>query len=225
MDSIIFLAFALAYLVLTVFLWKGHKKLHLSSVLFLVLFALVYDNFIIGIGRFIGEGMLLEVLNFARFWLHALFTPTLIIFSIAILQEAGIAWAKSKMAVILAGILFLLAIVLEYITELNGLAIAPNKEYGALSYSSVAEATGPPLMILVVLAALLVAAVTLAWRFKWWWMLIGVIFMTIGSAVPINVSSNAITNLFELFLLFTLILTKKHFTEKTLLPSIRLQRF
>lgn len=214
MDSIIFLAFAVTYLALILFLWKSHKKFRLSSVLFLVLLALVYDNLIIGIGRFIGEGSFLESLNLGRFWLHALFTPTLIIFSIAILQEAGISWAKSKIAIALAGLLFITAICIEFLTELNGLTIAPSEEYGALSYSSVAEATGPPLMILVVLVGLLIAAIALAKRFKWWWMLVGVVIMTIGSAVPMNVPSNAITNLFELFLLFTLVLTKKRFAEK-----------
>lgn len=213
MDTIIFLAFAVAYLALILFLGKGHKKIRLSSVLFLVLIALVYDNLIIGIGRFIGEGDLLEKLNFGRFWIHALITPTLIIFSIAILHETGVAWAKSKIAIALAGLLFLVAIVIEFTTELNGLTIAPDEAYGALSYSSVEEATGPPLMILVVLVALLIAAVTLTKRFKWWWFLIGVVFMTIGSAVPIDVPSNAITNLFELFLLFTLVLTQKHFAK------------
>lgn len=213
MDSIIFLTFAAAYLVLILFLWKGHKKLRLSSVLFLVLLALVYDNLIIGIGRFIGEGSLLEILNFGRFWLHALFTPTLILFSIAILREADVKWAKSIWAMIATGILFMSAICIEFFTELKGLAITPNEQYGALSYSSVAEATGPPLMILVVLVALLIAAITLTKKFKWWWMLIGVILMTIGSAVPLVLPSNAITNLFELFLMFTLVWTFKRFSK------------
>lgn len=83
----------------------------------------------------------------------------------------------------------------------------------SISYSSVEVATGPPLMILVVLIGLLIAAITLLKRFKWWWMLVGVVIMTIGSAFPINVPSNAVTNLFELFLLFTLVLTKKHFSK------------
>ncbi|WP_277585342.1 hypothetical protein [Psychrobacillus antarcticus] len=33
--------------------------------------------------------------------------------------------------------------------------------------------------------------------------------MTIGSAVPINIESGAVTNAFELFLIFTLIWTKR----------------
>lgn len=212
-DSIIFLAFAVGYLILIALLLKGHQNFTLSSVIILVIVALVYDNLIIGIGRFVGEGAVLEWLNVARFWLHALFTPALIIFSYAILREAGIRWASHKITVLLTIVLFLTAIILEFITELKDLNIAPNEAYGALSYSSVVASSGPPLMILVVLVALLIAAVTLFKRFKWWWMLVGVIVMTIGSAVPINVPSNAITNLFEFFLLTTLVLTKRHFQK------------
>lgn len=38
MDSIIFLAFALAYLALIIFLWKGYKNIQLSSVLFRLMY-------------------------------------------------------------------------------------------------------------------------------------------------------------------------------------------
>lgn len=212
MDSIIFFLFAVAYLALIVFLLKQHTKFRLSSVLLLVLFALVYDNFIISIGLILGEGDFLESLNFLRFWLHALCTPLLIIFSMAILREAGVPWAMSKITTIVSVLLFLIAVCIEFITALKDLNIAPKLEYGALSYSSVATSSDPPLMILVVLVALLIAAITLFKRLKWWWMLVGVVVMTIGSAIPMNVPSNAITNLFELFLLFTLVLAKKHFS-------------
>ena len=36
---------------------------------------LVWDNGVIGIGKYIGEGDLLEGLNVTRFWVHALATP------------------------------------------------------------------------------------------------------------------------------------------------------
>lgn len=209
MDSIIFLTFAVAYFILIFYLMKGHMKVKLSAIIVLVLIALVYDNFIIGIGRLIGKGDLLESLNVLRFWLHALCTPTLILFSLAVLQESGVAWSKSISAKIIASIWFVAAIVVEYFTELKDLVIEPAEQYGALSYSSTTIASGPPMMILLVLASLLIAAVTLFKRFKWWWMLVGVIIMTIGSAVPIPIPSEAATNLFELILLFTLVLTKK----------------
>lgn len=44
---------------------------------------------------------------------------------------------------------------------------------------------------------------------KWPIFFIGAIVMTIGSAVPLNIESGAVTNAFELFLIFTLIWTKR----------------
>lgn len=101
MDTIIFLLFAFMYGVLL--LYSITKlKFNLSSILLLVIIALIYDNLIIGIGIFIGEGNLLETLNIVRFWLHTLFTPTLIIFSYAILRESKVPWVQSTITFVIA---------------------------------------------------------------------------------------------------------------------------
>ena len=213
MDSVIFLAFAIAYLVLIFSLFKIEQKITWSSVLFLVLYALVYDNLILGIGRWIGEGTPLEALNFGLFWLHALFTPTLIIFSIALLQEADVQWAKSKIVIVLTTLSFLTAVIVEFLTVIKGLSLAPVEEYGALSYTAIGETTGPPLMIILVIVTLLLTSITLIKRFNWWWMLIGILFMSI-SAMPIEVPSNSLTNFSELFLSFTLVLSKKKIVQR-----------
>ena len=64
-------------------------------------------------------------------------------------------------------------------------------------------------MILLVTLVLIVTSAILWKKTKWPVFFIGAIVMTIGSAVPINVESGAVTNAFELFLLFTLIWTKR----------------
>lgn len=51
------------------------------SVIFLVGLGLVYDNALIAVGKFIGEGTLLEALNLARYWSHAFLTSLLILFA------------------------------------------------------------------------------------------------------------------------------------------------
>lgn len=213
MDPFIFGFFALAYM--TVLIWGllKHTKTA-SAILFLVVLALIYDNVILAIGHLIGEGQLLESLSYGRFWLHALCTPTLILFSLFVMREAGITFAKKPWALYAFGGLTLLAIVVEYFVELNGLTLATQEAYGVISYSSTHAASGPPPMILLVLVGLFIASIVLAKQVKWWWMLVGTIVMTIGSAVPIDVGSNAITNAFELFLLVTLMLTAIHFSQK-----------
>ena len=209
MDSIIFSLFAITYVILLFWGLRTHRRWTLSSVIFFVVAALIYDNAIYVLGTFIGEGTFLKTLNLLRFWFHALFTPTLILFSITSMGEAKIKWAQQSW-VLLIGVLYTIAaMIIEYTTELNGLVLQASEEYGALSYSSAEEASGPPIMILMVLMGLLIAGIMLWWKANWPWIFIGTVIMTIGSAVSFDIGSNAITNTFELILLFTLVWTKK----------------
>ena len=213
MDSFIFGFFALAYVLLLIWGLRTHKKWTLSSVIFFVVGALIYDNAIYALGILIGEGTLLEALSLLRFWFHMLFTPTLIIFSAVAIREAGIEWAQKAWVLWFSVIGAIAAMIIEYVTVLNGLALEVSEEYGALSYSSAEEASGPPLMILLVLIALVIAGIMLWWKAKWPWMFVGTVIMTIGSAVPLDIGSNALTNAFELILLFTLVWTKKQLDQ------------
>ena len=213
MDPYIFGFFALAYIVILIWGITKHKKTA-SAIIFFVILALIYDNAILAVGHLFGEGELLKNLSYGRFWLHAIFTPTLIIFSLFVMREANIQFAYKKWVAFSFGALWILAMIVEYFTELSGLELAPQESYGVLNYSTTEAASGPPLMILIVLVALLIAAIMLAWKRKWWWMLVGTIFMTIGSAFPLDIGSDAITNAFELFLIATLMWTAIHFSNE-----------
>ena len=209
MDSLIFGLFALAYVILLFWGLRTHRRWTLSSVIFLVVAALIYDNTIYALGKFIGEGAFLKTLNYLRFWFHAIFTPTLILFSIASMREVKIKWAQQSWILLMAILYTIVAMMIDYKKELNGLVLQASEEYGALSYTSVEEAGGPPIMILMVTMVLFIAGIMLWWKVKWSWMLIGTVIMTIGSAVSFDIGSNALTNAFELILLFTLVWTKK----------------
>lgn len=212
MDTFLYFLYAVLYTALLIWGLYGIRKQDLAkwtSVIFIVIIPLIYDNTILATGKWIGEGDLLESLNFARFCLHALITPLLVMYSVGTLQESGIEWAKKKWLVIL-GILYSISLmILEFSIEVVGLEIEVVKEYGVISYSNVEEATGPPIMVLLVTLILIVASAILWKKTKWSVFFIGAIVMTIGSAVPINVESGAITNAFELFLIFTLVWTKQ----------------
>ena len=213
MDPYIFGFFVLAYVALLIWgLWKHGKTA--SIIIVFVLLALIYDNTILAFGSVIGEGKLLETLSAPRFWLHALFTPLLIIFSYFILVEANIQFAQKTWVAGIFVIGTIAAIFVEYFVELRDLSLKVSEEYGVVSYSSAEAASGPPPMIIMVLVALLVAAIILAWKRKWWWMLVGTVVMGVGSAVPLPIESNAITNLFELLLLISLLVTAIHFSRK-----------
>ncbi|MFL0584067.1 phospholipid phosphatase [Solibacillus silvestris] len=212
MDPYIFGLFTIAYIAIFVWGMAKHKKTA-SAILFLVIAALIYDNAILALGHVIGEGELLENLSYGRFWLHAIFTPTLILFSLFIMKEANLHFAYKEWVSFTFGALWVVAMIVEYFAELSGLELAPEKSYGVLSYSTTEAASGPPPMILIVLVALLISAIMLARKRKWWWMLVGTIVMTIGSAVPIDIGSDAITNAFELVLIATLMWTAIHYSN------------
>lgn len=209
MDSLFFGLFAIAYVLLIIWGLRSNKKWTLSSLIYLVIAALIYDNAVYALGIFIGTGTFLETLNLLRYWFHALFTPTLILFSICAMCGVNIKWAKQSWVLLLGVLLTMIAMIVEYTTEVHGLSLKPLKEYGALSYKPVEAAAGPPIMILIVLVALLIGGVMLWWKAKWPWMLVGTAVMAFGGAVPFNIGSNAITNAFELIFLFTLVWTKK----------------
>ena len=219
MDTWLYLFFTIAYVFLLIWGIQGLKKHDFTtwtSVVYLVIIALIYDNGIMAIGKGIGEGDTLENLNLARYWSHGLITQLLVLFSVGTLKESGVSWVKKKWVSILAVLYTLAAIVVEFVTEIFGLELEPEKQYGVLRYVSVEEGSGPPVMILLVTLILLVASAVLWKKTKWPVFFIGAVIMTIGSAVPIPVESGAITNAFELVLLFSLIWTKKRLIAKKL---------
>ncbi len=209
MDTILFSLFALAYFVLFILAIRLFQNQRIPSALFLlpVIAGLVYDNSILAAGRFIGEGPLLENLNYARFWLHTLFTPLLVLYAWVTLKQARVHWAQQSWCHLTAFLLTLALILLELFTEVFGLTLEPEREYGVLSYSSAEPQSGPPIMVLVVSAVLLAASVVIWRKQKWIWFFVGSLVMIIGSAVQLPVESGAVTNLFELFLLVSLLVT------------------
>ena len=212
MDTVLFFAFAAAYVALLA--WglssaRTHGWWTPANLPLLIVAGLVYDNLVLATGRFIGEGPLLEGLNLARFWIHALLTPLLVVFAWHAMCRAGVGWARTRIAEVVAVVFAASLVVLELVTVVAGLSLQPEPQYGVLSYTDVDSGGGPPLMVLFVTAALLVAAF-LVWRRQGWvWFLGGTMLMVVGSAVPLPVESGAVTNAFELTLLTSILATKQ----------------
>ncbi len=203
----------MAYLAVLIWGLMKHQKTA-SAILFFVILALIYDNGLLTFGHLIGEGKLLETLSYGRFWLHAILTPTLILFSLFIMREAGIKFAQYTWAAFLFGGLMIIAIIVEYLLQLKELQLKSQDMYGALSYTSEHNGSGPPLMIIIVVLALIVASIVLTRSAKWWWMLVGTAVMTVGSVLPFDIGSNMLPNALELFLIITLMKTAIHFSKR-----------
>ncbi len=211
-DSIIFMGFTLAYAGLfawVVVLAQKNGWSTTANLILFVIFGLIYDNAILGIGRFIGEGELLEGLSYGRFYLHALFTPLLVVFSWNTVFRAGYEWAAKRWVKIGIWIAYFALVIVEVATEIAGLKLEASTKFGALSYSNASEGGGPPIMIMFVTVFLLAASILVWIRQKWPWFFVGTLLMGIGGAVDIPVGSDAIVNAFELILLISLVATKQ----------------
>ena len=217
MDTFLYFFYLAGYVAL--FIWaitlaKKYGWVSPSNVLLLVIFGLIVDNTLLSFGRYIGPGPFLESISYARYWGHALFTPTLVLFAWDSLRKADIGWAKISLVRYITYILLIALIVYELLTETLGLRLHAEWKYGVLSYANAASSSGPPVMVLIVSLVLIVAAFII-WRSqKWIWYLVGTVIMTIGSAVPLPIKSDAYMNGFELILLFSLLATKQFQDQK-----------
>lgn len=214
-DPSLFAAFAVAYVALLAWgiaLAVRDRGWTPANLPLLVIAGLVYDNAVLATGSLLGEGALLEGLNLARSWIHALITPLLVVFAWHAIARAGAAWANTRRAAVLA-IAAALALMALELTHVVGLELVAEREHGVLSYTAAEPAAGPPLMVLLVAAALLVAGFLVWRRQRWPWLLIGTALMAIGSAVPIPIESGAVTNAVELILLVSILATK-HFQDR-----------
>ena len=215
MDALLLFAYAAAYLALLAWglaLSARDRWWTAANLPLLVVVGLVYDNTVLATGRYIGEGVLLEGLNVGRSWIHALITPLLVVFAWHVVVRTGAAWARAPWGAICA-VAAAVALMAMELTHVIGIELAAEREYGVLSYSATEPASGPPLMVLLVSLALLVAGLLVWRRQKWVWLLAGTSLIVIGSTVPIPVNSGAATNAFELLLL-TSILATKHFQDR-----------
>ena len=209
MDTVLFSLFSIAYLILFLLALRLFQKRRILSaaILLPVMAGLIYDNGIIAAGRFIGEGPFLENMNAARFWLHALFTPLLVLYAWLTLKQANIEWAQQPWFRLAATLLTLALVLLELFTEVFGLSLQARSEYGTLSYTSAEPASGPPLMVLIASLVLLATSIVIWRKQSWVWFFVGSLVMIVGSAVQLPVESGAVTNLFELALIGSLLAT------------------
>lgn len=175
MDTTIYFSLAFIYalfLILGIKIALKQRWSVSSHLLFIVMAALLYDNLILALGRFIGQGELLESLNRPRYWMHALFTPLLIPFTWQTLRTAGIGWARSTVT---AYAVFILtgAIILFEVISLFNLSLRPIWQYGVLSYTR-AGGGGGAVMIVIVMFVIFLASMILLINRKYKWLLAGI---------------------------------------------------
>jgi hypothetical protein len=203
------------YLILSgcfVFLvWQASKmKGSYALLLLLVLAGLFYDTLIIGIGKFVGEGDLLKTLNAGRFYVHALLTPTMMIFGFGALRKAGVKWAQGKMAHIILCVITTLLIALGAYSDILQLDLQTKTVADTLRYVNEGGMKGPPLPAILTIIFLIVAGISLWRNTGWKWLAIGAILMFIAAGAGMG-ELFYIGNLGEVILGFANVYTAKKF--------------
>ncbi|GGA74331.1 hypothetical protein [Ornithinibacillus halotolerans] len=218
MNTIVYFSLGFGYILL--FIWslllsKNHSLANLTNTIMLVIIGLIYDNFIIALGRFFGEGGVLESLTYSRYLFHAFFTPTLIIFAWSISQTLDFSWAK-KLAWKRTLILLTAGLILyELITSIFGLKLEPNWSNGVLTYES-NEQSG--LIVIVVTFVLFVFSILLIKKHRLYWPLVGVLFMLLCAVLQRWFNDFPLMNIAEFILIVSLLLTKRFVVQNEKTP-------
>ncbi|AGX04359.1 hypothetical protein B14911_28070 [Bacillus sp. NRRL B-14911] len=211
MDPYFFGIYAIIYTLLLVWgiflLFKKGRPTY-GDVLLVVIAGLIYDNSILAAGRIAGESDMLLSLNRMRFILHAAATPLLVLFAWYAAKESGARVLDQKKSLGIAWIITIVLMSIEFFAIRN-LQLEAVTEYGVLKYAPL-HAHGPPIMVIGVSVFLLISGVIVWKKTGWFWMFAGIAIMAAGSAVPFDPGSAAVTNLFELILIASLLLTKKY---------------
>ncbi|NMA91098.1 MAG: hypothetical protein GX972_07185 [Amphibacillus sp.] len=220
MYTTIYLLLMMSYFGLFIWgilLFRRQKHIDLTVVLLLVIFGLIYDNFILSMGRVIGEGQFLLNLTYLRFWFHALFTPLLIIFVWKISEKVELKWAKNETSKMFIVLLTIGLIIYEWYQAIRELKLEPKWEQDVLMYESTGE-QGLPIMVLITTFIVGWVGVLLWKHQKYRWLFIGTAAMVVGSILGVWFKTSPIMNIFELIFILSLLLMKKYQIKRTSSP-------
>ncbi len=187
MLTFLYFVMTVIHLIALYFIFKLFMQNRKSYTLLamLAIIGLAYDNLIIGIGQFIGEGSLLAGLNAIRFYTHALITPLLIIFAFGVLRQIGISWASIKVAHSLFCLLATILIVMGVQTDIINLVLIPEIEQDTLRYVNDAS-SGPPIPAIITIIVMIIVGIIVSRKIQWHWLVLGSIIMFVASAIGFN---------------------------------------
>ena len=190
MLTLLYFVAALAHGYLASVLLSQYRRRRNPYVLIpvLVVIALLLDNFIIGIGRFLGEGAALQALNSVRFITHALFPPWLLVFTLEVARRVGLRWAENK---IIRAFFWLAALGLTALgvyMDIIHLRLAPKLNGETLRYVNEGF-HGPPIPVIVVILVMIAVGLLLWRKTKSPWVFVGALIEFIcaplGLRIPI----------------------------------------
>lgn len=230
MLSYLFLTYAVIHIGIWIWGWRAWAQNGRPVALFLVLFSatlLWYDNFRIGIGRFIGEGELLKAMSVPAFAWHWSLLPLLVIAAGSIARQADFGWARNRI-VMGAFCVAAVAMSIHDIPKIFDMQLFPACVADTLRYSTnvnEAQLCGPGYETVrgagAALVAILTNVVVLGVGIAIWirrgvpWMALGAGAMFVAAgAFATSYWSLPIANFGEILITLGLISTSLHFARK-----------
>jgi len=205
-----YVVFAVAELLLAVAairLWRRKRSLGAFTVA-LPIAALVWDNAIVAIGAWVGDGALLQALSWPRFAGHALLTPIWIVTAFEYARRAGAENLASRGWRIAQWGLYGAMVVLGVIRSLVLLRFEIVRQADIVYYTNSGGFPGPPLPAIVMVLCVIAAGIFVARRGVGPWMLIGGVVMFVAAAVPTSMVGFWLSNTGEVVLLAALVATE-----------------
>jgi hypothetical protein len=174
MLTALYLLAAALQVVLAVIMFRQYQRGRsvFTLIPLLVIIALIADNLIIGIGRFIGAGDLLKAINSLRFITHALFTSWMLLFTLDIARRAGLRWAQSNAAKYVFWALAIGLCALGVYMDIVQLRMEPVLEAETLRYRNAGH-VGPPIPSIVVILVMTIVGLHLWIKTKTPWVFVG----------------------------------------------------
>ena len=196
MYSELFLVQTLLQAVLFVWLWRICKStgLLIAALLLVPQFGLVWDNLIVGVGRFVGFSPLLEALSWPRFWLHWLSGTWLIVGASVALRLANFEFMRGVRALLLFCSLTV-ALMMFDLPHFWRDTLHPVCEFDLIRYSTAVSAdnlcyseqqvvrAAPPLPSIITCFVVIISGAILMLRRRFPWMFAGGVLM-LASAMP-----------------------------------------
>ncbi len=210
MLTALYALFALVQLALGVWavaLYRRRPSLGAFTVA-LPIVLLVWDNAVVAVGAFVGQGALLRLLSYPRFVGHAFLTPIWIVTAFEFARRAGVPWLQGRGSRTAEWSLYGAMVVLGAIRSLVLLDMQPVRQAELLYYTNVGGFSGPPIPALVMVIVVIAAGVLLLRRLGWPWMLAGGVIMFLAAAVPTSAVGFWVSNLGEVCLSLALVLTE-----------------
>jgi hypothetical protein len=178
-----------------------------AVLILIVVYGLAYDNLAIAAGATLGEGDLTKTLNWPRYAIHTLFTPTMMIAAFGIARRAGVRWAQGRAAHTTVCVVATAMILLGSYVDILNLHLVPQSADGVLRYVNDFEfMKGPPIPAVLTISVVLVFGGFLWRQIKWPWLFVGAVVMFISAGfMRFPIAQNLGEIAFAAGLVFTMI--------------------